>query len=90
MEQGKPAAQILIDNGIGGAGNGFPAAQTPGKPPGKGGFSRAQVPQVGQHRAGPEQLCQFFPQGFRFLGGVCDELHMDTSQCSLAIFSFSA
>ena len=54
MEQGQSAAQIFVNNGIDGAGDGIPIAQSPGE----GGFPRTQIPPVGNDRPSGQPLSQ--------------------------------
>ena len=61
MEQGQSAAQIFVNNGIGGAGDGIPIAQPPGQSPGEGGFPRTQIPPVGNDRPSGQPLSQRRP-----------------------------
>ena len=61
MEQGQSAAQIFVNNGIGGAGDGIPIAQPPGQSPGEGGFPRTQIPPVGNDRPSGQPLSQCRP-----------------------------
>ena len=61
MEQGQSAAQIFVNNGIGGAGDGIPIAQPPGQSPGEGGFPRTQIPPVGNDRPSGQPFSQRRP-----------------------------
>ena len=66
MEQGQSAAQIFVNNGIGGAGDGIPIAQSPGE----GGFPRTQIPPVGNDRPSGQPLSQRRPD-FSVSSGEC-------------------
>ena len=68
-------AQIFIDNGIGGACDGFRAAQPSGKAPGKGSLARAQIPPVSDDGSGGYDFPQSGTDSLGFQRGVGDILH---------------
>ena len=70
MEQGQSAAQIFVNNGIGGAGDGIPIAQPPSQSPGEGGFPRTQIHPVDNDRPSGQPLSQRRPD-FSVSSGEC-------------------
>ena len=75
VEQGTAAAQIFIDDGVGGTGHKLRTAQSPGETPGEGSLPGAKIAPVGNDGAGLYDLSQGSADFFRLRRGIGDKFH---------------
>ena len=75
MEQRQTAAEVFVDDGVGGTGDRLGYTKTRGKAAGERGLARAKVAVVGENIARLQLHCQLAANGFRLFRTVGLNLH---------------